>query len=75
MRAATVTAAAAANGLDISKLNKIMREEEGIVLAGGQSTLSGKIFRIGHLGYVSEKDIVEVIAALKRVLPKAGFTG
>ena len=71
----TVTAVAGANGLDIPRLVKIMREEQGIVLAGGQQNLSGKIFRIGHLGMVSEKEIEEVIATLKVVLPQAGFAG
>lgn len=70
----TVTAVAATNGLDSKKLNKIMREEHDIVLAGGQQSLDGKIFRIGHLGWVSEEDIAAVLSALKVALPKAGFT-
>jgi aspartate aminotransferase-like enzyme len=53
----------------------VMREEHKIVLAGGQQHLDGKIFRIGHLGWVTEKNIEEVMSALKVVLPKAGFTG
>ncbi|MBI2869548.1 MAG: alanine--glyoxylate aminotransferase family protein [Chloroflexi bacterium] len=69
----TVTAVAATDGLDQKKLNKIMREEFKVVLAGGQSTLEGKIFRIGHLGWVHENEIAEVIAALRQALPKAGF--
>ncbi|MBE9513202.1 MAG: alanine--glyoxylate aminotransferase family protein [Chloroflexi bacterium] len=71
----TVTAIAATNGLDPKKLNKIMREEHGIVLSGGQQKLDGKIFRIGHLGQVTEEDIKDVISALKLALPKAGFGG
>jgi aspartate aminotransferase-like enzyme len=43
------------------------------VLGGGQLKLSGKIFRIGHLGWVNEADIEAVILALKVVLPQAGF--
>ena len=70
----TVTAVAATNGLDSKKLNKIMREEHDIVLAGGQQSLDGKIFRIGHLGWVTEEDITAVMSALKVALPKAGFT-
>jgi aspartate aminotransferase-like enzyme len=71
----TVTAVVATNGLDTKKLIKIMREEHQIVLAGGQQSLDGKIFRIGHLGWVTEDDIQAVISALKVALPKAGFTG
>jgi len=67
----TVTAVTAGDGLDIKKLLKIMREEHQIVLAGGQQRLEGKIFRIGHMGWVSEEDIEAVISALKAALPKA----
>ncbi|MFQ6122078.1 MAG: pyridoxal-phosphate-dependent aminotransferase family protein [Dehalococcoidales bacterium] len=68
-----VTAVVAPNGLDTTKLLKIMREEHQIVLAGGQGKLGGKIFRIGHMGWVTEGDIEPVISALKVVLPQAGF--
>ena len=71
----TVTAIAATGGLDTKKLIKIMREEHQIVLAGGQQSLDGRIFRIGHLGWVTEDDIAVVMAALKTALPRAGFSG
>ena len=70
----TVTSVAAAGGLDTKKLNTIMREEHGIVLGGGQQKLDGRIFRIGHLGWVTEDEIEEVITTLRVVLPQAGFT-
>ena len=69
----TVTAVAASDGLDTKKMLKILREEHQVVLAGGQQKLDGKIFRIGHLGWVTEDDIKIVISALKKVLPQAGF--
>jgi aspartate aminotransferase-like enzyme len=69
----TVTAVRAANGLDVSKMLNILIEEHQVILASGQGPLANKIFRIGHLGWVSEKDIVHVMSALKVVLPKAGF--
>ena len=71
----TVTAVAAPEGLDVKKLRQVMQAEHQIVLAGGQQRLDGKIFRIGHLGWVSEDDIKEVMSTLKAVLPQAGFTG
>jgi len=71
----TVTAVAGAGGLDTKKMLKIMREEHRIVLGGGQQSLDGKIFRIGHMGWVKESDIELVISALKVVLPQAGFGG
>ena len=69
----TVTAIGSANGLDTKQLLRILREERQIVLGGGQQKLDGKIFRIGHLGWVFEEDINKVIANLKEVLPQAGF--
>jgi len=69
----TVTAVAASNGLDTKKMLKTLREEHNIILSGGQQKLDGKIFRIGHLGWVNEKDIKSVISALKVALPQAGF--
>ena len=68
----TVTAVAVKEGLDGKQLLKIMREEHQIVLAGGQQSLAGKIFRIGHLGWVTEDDIETIISALRVALPKAG---
>ncbi len=69
----TVTAVAGAGGLDVKKMIKIMREEHQIVLGGGQQSLDGKIFRIGHMGWVKESDVELVISALKVVIPQAGF--
>jgi len=69
----TVTAVSSSNGLDIKKLLRILREEHRVVLGGGQQKLDGKIFRIGHLGWVTEDNIRTVISALKVALPQAGF--
>jgi aspartate aminotransferase-like enzyme len=71
----TVTSVATSNGLDTKKLVKMMREEYRIILGGGQQRLDGQIFRIGHLGWVSEADIEAVVSALRSVLPRAGFKG
>jgi len=71
----TVTAVAASDGLDTKKMLRILREEHQIILGGGQQKLDGKIFRIGHLGWVTEDDIKTVLSALKVVLPQAGFRG
>ncbi len=71
----TVTAVASPEGIDANVLRRILEKEHQVILAGGQQTLDGKIFRIGHLGYVSEADIEKVMSALKEALPKAGFRG
>jgi len=63
------------DGVDGKRLRQIMQSEHGIVLAGGQAHLESKIFRIGHLGLVTEDEIKELLAALKVALPEAGFAG
>ena len=71
----TVSSVAIPEGVDGKKMRQLMQSDHGIVLAGGQQRLDGKIFRIGHLGLVSEKEIEELLAALKETLPKVGFSG
>jgi aspartate aminotransferase-like enzyme len=67
----TVTAVNASDKLDVSKLVQVLKDEHDVVIAGGQAKLSGKIFRIGHLGWVNENDINLVLEALAQALPKA----
>lgn len=69
----TVTAVKLPEGINGGKLLQKMRQEHGIVLAGGQRELSGKIFRIGHLGWVREEDIEKILEKLKLVLTELGF--
>lgn len=66
----TVTAVKPPAEIDISRMLKLLRDEHGVVLAGGQGSLSGKVFRIGHLGWIDVADIDEVLAALKSTLAK-----
>jgi aspartate aminotransferase-like enzyme len=70
----TVTAVWLPAGVDYKALSKALREEFKITITGGQGALEGKIFRIGHLGWVSVQDIKECMDALAVVLPKLGYT-
>jgi len=67
----TVTAIHGPEGADVKKLLQVLREEHKVVLSGGQGKLDGKIFRIGHLGWVSEADMREVVKAIEAALPAA----
>jgi len=66
----TVTAVRPPEGVNANDLRKILREEKEIVLGGGQQRLDGMIFRIGHLGLVGDKDIEDVIVALRGALAR-----
>jgi aspartate aminotransferase-like enzyme len=70
----TVTAVWVPDGVEGPALNKLMRTEYNTVLAGGQGALTGKIFRIGHLGLVSQDDLQACLDALKSALPRVGFS-
>jgi aspartate aminotransferase-like enzyme len=63
-----LTAVRVPAGLDGRALRQALRERHGVTVAGGQGPLTDTIFRIGHLGWVGEGDIVRVLAALERVL-------
>jgi aspartate aminotransferase-like enzyme len=71
----TVTAVKCPEGIDVSKLRSLMEDEYNTILAGGQGKLSGKIFRIGHLGLVTDHDIRETLAALGEALRSLGYKG
>ncbi len=61
----TVTAVFTPEGIDNKALLKSLREEDHVVFAGGQQQLEGKIFRVGHLGFFEEVDLVEAMDAVE----------
>lgn len=69
----SVTAIFAPEGIDPKTLRERLREDDGVVLAGGQGRLRDSIFRIGHLGYISEHDVIAILAALERGLASLGY--
>jgi aspartate aminotransferase-like enzyme len=68
-----VTAVKVPQGLDGEKLVKTMRDTYGVTIAGGQAELKGKVFRIAHMGYIEELDIIAGIACLEKVLTQMGY--
>ena len=58
--------------IDAENIRKAIKNDFDILLAGGQDHLKGKIFRIGHLGFVNDRDILSVISALECTLDKLG---
>ncbi|MEL7313823.1 MAG: alanine--glyoxylate aminotransferase family protein, partial [Cyanobacteria bacterium J06559_3] len=61
--------------VEAEKIRSTMRKQFDIALAGGQDHLKGKIFRIGHLGFVGDRDILTAIAALESTLSQLGANG
>jgi aspartate aminotransferase-like enzyme len=60
-----VTSVVAPPEIGANPIRKYMLEEFNIILAGGQQRLDNVIFRIGHLGYLRELDLLVVLAALE----------
>jgi aspartate aminotransferase-like enzyme len=67
-RSATVTSALPMPGLEVSAYRRLLREKYGVVIAGGQGKMTGKLIRVGHLGAVSDGDVVQVLWAMERAL-------
>jgi len=68
-----ITSIKAPSGIEIDKARNIMNLEHDIMIAEGQQHLKGKIFRIGHMGYVDCYDLLRTISALEFSLIKVGF--
>ncbi|MFA4888267.1 MAG: alanine--glyoxylate aminotransferase family protein [Candidatus Omnitrophota bacterium] len=68
-----VTAVKAPAGIDGEKLVKTMRDTYGVTIAGGQAELKGKVFRIAHMGFIEEFDIIVGISCLEKVLRQMGY--
>jgi len=67
----TVTGAWIPEDLDWKTFNGKLRAL-GLVVAGGQGNLKGKIFRIGHLGHVTVPSILNAVAVLEQALLELG---
>jgi len=67
-----LTAVISPAGIDISSAIKKLRDETGVTITGGQAELKGKIFRIGHMGYVNDFDIILAISAVEKCLYENG---
>jgi len=69
----TVTAIRLPEGIDSKRLLNTLREQDHIVFGGGQQHLEGKIFRVGHLGFFEEVDLVEAMDKMEMRLQAFGF--
>jgi len=60
-------------GVEAEQIRATMKKRFDILLAGGQDHLKGKIFRVGHLGFVSDRDILTAISGLEATLLDLGY--
>ena len=64
----TVTSVRAPDNFDVSSFKKLLSSRYGIEIAGGQADLKGKIFRIGHMGVVTEREVYSTLVCMELVL-------
>ncbi|HDS17007.1 MAG TPA: alanine--glyoxylate aminotransferase family protein [Proteobacteria bacterium] len=67
-----VTAVCAPHGIDGQDVVKVLRAN-GVTIAGGQDHAKGKIFRLAHLGYAADFDVLIGLAALEMALVSLGY--
>ena len=63
-----LTAVAAPKGVDSETIVAAYSKAHNITIAGGQGEMKGKVFRLGHMGYAAEFDVVIALSALEQVL-------
>jgi aspartate aminotransferase-like enzyme len=68
-----LTAAVAPRGVDSEKILRAYATSHNITIAGGQGEMKGEVFRLGHMGYVGDFDVLTSLAALEQVLHELGY--
>ncbi len=64
----SVSALRMPEGIDGQKVRAIMEEKFKIIVMGGQDQLKGKIVRIGHMGHISDNDLLKTLEALAEAI-------
>jgi len=67
-----LTAVIAPRGLDSEQVVSAYSTSHNITIAGGQGEMKGRVFRLGHMGYVGDFDVLTALAALEQVLHELG---
>jgi aspartate aminotransferase-like enzyme len=67
-----LTAVVAPAGVDSEAIVAAYAQSHDITIAGGQGEMKGRVFRLGHMGYAAEFDVIVALAALEQVLAGLG---
>ena len=67
-----ITAVVAPRGIDGEAVVRGFARSHNITIAGGQGEMKGMLFRLGHMGYVGDFDVVVALSALEQVLMELG---
>jgi aspartate aminotransferase-like enzyme len=64
---AAATAVSVPEGMDSSDVVKALKSRFALVIANGQGTMKGKIFRVAHLGFFDYLDTVALLGAMEHI--------
>ena len=68
-----VTAVLVPKGIDGGAILNTLRTRHGVIIAGGQGSMKGKIFRLATMGYADSTDVVVALSALELTLSEVGY--
>lgn len=68
----SITSILPPEGISVPDIRSTMKNDFDIVVANGQAKLKDKIFRMGTLGFVCDRDLIAAIGALEATLYKLG---
>lgn len=68
----SITSILPPEGISVPDIRKTLKEDYDIVVANGQNQLKDKIFRMGTLGFVCDRDLIAAVGALEASLIKLG---
>lgn len=72
-RSASVTAITVAPGIDVDAFRTVARERFQVALAGGLGPLTGRVFRIGHLGDINAPMVLGCLAGVQAAMSAQGI--
>ncbi len=68
----SITSILPPDGISVPDIRSTMKKDYDIVVANGQNKLKDKIFRMGTLGFVCDRDLIAAVGALEATLDKLG---
>jgi aspartate aminotransferase-like enzyme len=69
----TVTGILSPQGLDNKTVLSKLLDEHGVVISGGQGKMTGKMWRWGTMGAISEADMIAALGAFEIVVKQLGY--
>ncbi len=73
LRSKTVIAVRNPEGIEDKKIREMLNKKYGVVIAGGMGSTKGKIFRIGSMGVISDREVITTLRALELTLHDLGY--